>query len=459
VFVATAVQFDSLNVSFWFPHREAADRKTLRTHLLVSAVLIFGGSPLVIADPVMFITLVTWSALMAAAGLSARETSSDLAVGLSGLAASAVSSVGFFVVIFITGGSHSSFYPWLYAFPLALTLFARGSPASVLAIALVTGVFAPGLALYEHRSASEVRHALLSTIAVTSLTGLLGSFFYRMRRDQKDREQERLRNHERDRRSLISERMAVIGQLAAGVAHEVNNPLAFVKANLRFLREEASASDPEIGKAFDETLAGVERIQQIVSDLRSFSREDAEVTEPCRLEDVITESVRLASVRLKPLVTVKVETPADPTYVKAGPQRLSQVLVNLLMNAADALEEVKGKRPPTVRVIVTRSEGRALLAVEDNGPGIPLAILEKVFEPFYTTKAPGKGTGLGLSLGREYLAHFGGTLRAENLPGGGARMVVDLPLSPTPGEPQVPLASGPSTPEGGELPPSRFGRS
>jgi len=104
------------------------------------------------------------------------------------------------------------------------------------------------------------------------------------------------------------------------------------------------------------------------------------------------------------------------------------VLLNLLLNAADAIEEAK-VRGGQVAVKVEQGGGRVGLVVEDNGPGIKPEHLQQLFTPFFTTKAPGKGTGLGLALSRQYVEAFGGTLRAENRPEGGARFVVELPLA------------------------------
>jgi C4-dicarboxylate-specific signal transduction histidine kinase len=209
----------------------------------------------------------------------------------------------------------------------------------------------------------------------------------------------------------------------------VNNPLAFIQANLSYLQEELARegrSPEDALTVVKETQAGVARIQQIVQDLTALARGAAE-PEPrevgrCPLPAVIEESMRLASVRLKKLA-VEVEVPAEVPPVRADPRRLGQVLLNLLLNAADALEGVEG---PKVAVRVKAQGPKVALVLEDNGPGFAAEHLQQLFTPFFTTKAQGKGTGLGLALSRQYVEGFGGALRAENRPEGGARFTVEL---------------------------------
>jgi C4-dicarboxylate-specific signal transduction histidine kinase len=132
-------------------------------------------------------------------------------------------------------------------------------------------------------------------------------------------------------------------------------------------------------------------------------------------------------VRLKSLVKLVVEVPGE-AVVRAEPRRLGQVLLNLLLNAADAIEDAK-LQDGRVAVRVEVVGERVRVMVEDNGPGIQAENLSRLFTTFFTTKAPGKGTGLGLALSRQYVESFGGTLHAENRPEGGARFTVELPVA------------------------------
>ncbi len=136
--------------------------------------------------------------------------------------------------------------------------------------------------------------------------------------------------------------------------------------------------------------------------------------------------------RLKHVARLKVEVPTDLPEVFATRRRLAQVLLNLMVNAGDALEEAK-VQGGEVRVTGVAEQERVVLLVEDNGPGFPPEVLNRAFEAFFTTKAVDKGTGLGLSISRELVERFGGSLRAENRPEGGARLRLELPRhAPTP---------------------------
>jgi signal transduction histidine kinase len=229
--------------------------------------------------------------------------------------------------------------------------------------------------------------------------------------------------------ALDSGRLAAIGRLAAGVAHEINNPLSFAMANVQFLREELPSGPDadEQREAADEALVGLQRIRGIVLDLRGFAREESggQVV-PAPPGDAIEEALRIASIQLKSRVRVASELADSLPAVPFPRGRLVQVLVNLLVNAGDALD---GRTDGEVRLSGAVRRDRLVLAVEDNGPGVPRAHRKLLFQPFHTTKPLGKGMGLGLALSRDYAERVGGTLRYEDRPGGGARFVLELPLA------------------------------
>ncbi|MFL5345497.1 MAG: sensor histidine kinase [Hyalangium sp.] len=339
------------------------------------------------------------------------------------------------LIIWRLGGSQSPVFAWLCALPLmGMSLSMGVMHRSVLSAAasLVTGLT---LLLLEERPASIVAEWGL-LIAASGMVAVQASAFYaRMKKARVEAETHHRKAQEAlaatQTRAQESDRLAQVGRLAAGVAHEVNNPLAFIQANLRFLLEELPREGHSVSdclEALQETQAGVERIQQIVQDLTRLAR-GAPDTEPrqvgsCPLPNVIEESMRLASVRLKKLA-VEVEVPSETPMVRADARRLGQVLLNLLLNAADALEESRVSGP-WVALKVQAQAQRVYLVLEDNGPGFAPEHLQRLFTPFFTTKAQGKGTGLGLALSREYVEGFGGSLRAENRPEGGARFTVEL---------------------------------
>jgi signal transduction histidine kinase len=297
----------------------------------------------------------------------------------------------------------------------------------------------------------EVVLVLLSNAGATEVVGLGFGYLvvvvgaYRVRQViLRERQQEHdhgnaLRLSEAGRAQ--SERLAVVGRLAAGVAHEINNPLAYVKANLGTLEREFKTSElspTELRELLEETNEGVDRICRIVLDLKMLARDGKEGIEPVDLGEAVQAAVRLATVKLPPGVQVHSELPGALPWVTANGNKLAQVLLNLLINAIDALEEKGGKGAITVRARV--EQGAVKVDVLDDGPGFSDAAKAHLFEPFFTTKAPGKGTGLGLALSRQYLESFGGTLQAENRAEGGACFTVTLATAADEDEPARPAA-------------------
>jgi C4-dicarboxylate-specific signal transduction histidine kinase len=327
----------------------------------------------------------------------------------------------------LTGGPASPFFPVLGAVPLMLALFTPDTRVPTLLAGVGTLVC---LVLIDVMAGISTR-VMLQQLLAYGMMGMLASFgaqtYRRMRDAEKAAQQERLvaleQLAESERRRLRAEqeraevdRLVLVGQLAAGVAHEVNNPLAYVKSNLCFLEQalvhEGKPLDlAELGDVLGETRQGVLRIQQIVMDLRRFSREEpGREEEVGGVEDALEEANRLASVRLHGLGTVSLELAPGLPPVRLGQRHLVQVVLNLLLNAADALEEALPPRRAQVVVRARRVDGGVRLEVEDNGPGLSPEVLSRLFDPFFTTKPPGKGTGLGLALCREYVSRAGGSL-------------------------------------------------
>jgi C4-dicarboxylate-specific signal transduction histidine kinase len=360
----------------------------------------------------------------------------------AGSAAALLSLVNLTMVVRFTGNLESPYFPLFQVIPLAIAVFTMGQRGPVrvsIGATLVCLLLILGLS----RASPRLVVAHMVIFAFVSATAAYGGrTYWRVREAEQAAQQERLeavrRLAESERRRVHAERnraeverLAVVGQLAAGVAHEINNPLAFVKSNLGFLEEELLREDvpldrEEARQILDETQQGVVRIQQIVADLRQFSRDATAADEECSVEAALEEARRLASVRLRSLGEVLLEVEPDLPRVRVGQRRLVQVLLNLLLNAADALEATEERPPARILVSVFRHEAGVRLVVEDNGPGIPESALPRLFEPFFTTKPPGKGTGLGLALCREYVVLSGGTLTADNRPEGGARFTLTL---------------------------------
>jgi signal transduction histidine kinase len=232
-------------------------------------------------------------------------------------------------------------------------------------------------------------------------------------------------------RAISAERMASLGTLAGGIAHEINNPLSYVLSNLRFLSESLAALGPSPGRlaeardVVDETLQGAERIRQIVQDLLAFARPNREM-KPVDLQRVLDLALSLASSEIRFRARMVKDYQAVPA-VFGDEYRLGQVALNLLINAAHA---IPAGRPDRNRIRVsTRTDpsGRAVLEVEDTGDGIPAEIRSRVFEPFFTTKPVGVGTGLGLSICHGIVTSLGGEITVESEVGKGTAFRVLLP--------------------------------
>jgi PAS domain S-box-containing protein len=254
------------------------------------------------------------------------------------------------------------------------------------------------------------------------------------------------RSHEQ---LVFADRMAAVGTLAAGVAHEVNNPLSFVVANLDTALEAihaipGSSSAPvlEIEKMLVDARAGAGRVTKIVRGLKTFSRSDEgrpHVVDPVH---VLELSIELAANQIGQCASLVTDFGPVP-LVDADDARLGQVFVNLLINAAQAFPEANVESNEIHVVTSTDAEGRAVVEVTDSGAGIAPALLSRVFDPFYTTKPIGAGTGLGLSITRNIVARMGGDISVESELGRGTTFRLVLPPSGRCATP-APSASAPA---------------
>jgi signal transduction histidine kinase len=229
-------------------------------------------------------------------------------------------------------------------------------------------------------------------------------------------------NEDLRQRLRVEEKLAMIGRLAAGVAHELNNPL---DATLRCVRltQERVAGDAEAEEYLDLAHTGLLRMADIVQSLLTFSRNAALEQAPQSLAALIAEavaSVRLAIGSTIPTLATDIGAELDTASVPRG---LHQVITNLLRNACDA-----SASDTTVSVCARRDDDRILIQVKDRGDGIPDDVLARVFEPFFTTKDPGKGTGLGLPISARLVEKFGGSIRVECPKAGGTVVTVSLPV-------------------------------
>ena len=224
---------------------------------------------------------------------------------------------------------------------------------------------------------------------------------------------------------LRQERLATVGRLAAGVAHEVGNPLGAITGYAELARAKHG------GGPVDDYLARISaeagRIDAIVRGLLDFARPSTLALAPVDVAAALEAATRLARMQGRCReVAVRIELPPGLPPVLADERRLVQVFLNLLLNAGDAM----GGRGEVRVAASAAGAGEVVVTVDDAGPGIPAEILPRVFDPFFTTKDPGEGTGLGLAVCHGILESFGGTIEAGPAPGGGARLTLRLRGAP-----------------------------
>jgi signal transduction histidine kinase len=242
-------------------------------------------------------------------------------------------------------------------------------------------------------------------------------------------------------RLAFADRMASVGTLAAGVAHELNNPLMYVLSNLHLTREEIDArQEPawleRVKQQLDEAIDGAVRMQHIVRDLKTFSRADDEQRGNVDVSRVLESSINICWNEIRHQATLERDFSETPP-VDANESRLGQVFLNLLINATQAMPERKVSANRITARTYTDAAGWAVIEIADNGTGIAPDRLTRVFEPFFTTKNISEGTGLGLSICRNIIRDAGGTIDVQSELGRGSTFLVRLPASTRAHAPQT----------------------
>ena len=258
---------------------------------------------------------------------------------------------------------------------------------------------------------------------------------------------------------VLSEKMASIGLLSAGVAHEINNPVTYISSNLCSMRtyilrirefmdwqakaiEEHCPSDvideheklrksnkieaivSDMSEIVDDALGGVEHIKKIVASLRTFSRNDSDTPVATDLNELIERAITIVWHEVKYVATIEKKL-GEMNKIVCFPSELSQVVMNLLVNAAHAMD----KKPGVIPVQTWVEKDHACISVSDNGTGISPENINNIFTPFFTTKEPGKGTGLGLSISYEIIKKHNGEIKVETAPGVGSTFTIVLPFN------------------------------
>jgi PAS domain S-box-containing protein len=242
--------------------------------------------------------------------------------------------------------------------------------------------------------------------------------------------------HQMRAQLLVSDRMASLGTLAAGIAHEINNPLSYVLGNLQLIAEAlADPSEPghraQLTAAVDDATDGAQRVRKIVQGLRSFSRAEEESRVQLEISEVLRVAIRLTANEVRHRAQLVCELGATPRVI-ADDGRLTQVFINLIVNAAHAIPE--GRSDANRITVRTRSDerGDAVIEVEDTGQGMAPEVQARAFDPFFTTKEVGAGTGLGLSICHGIITALGGRISIESAVGRGTVLRVVLPAAAAP---------------------------
>lgn len=260
---------------------------------------------------------------------------------------------------------------------------------------------------------------------------------------------------------IRSEKLATLGTLVSGVAHEINNPLSFVHSNVdtlgqhsdaiaklyplliesltleesdraafaervfKFLEEEdLEYFTQELDGLVSDTNDGVQRVKEIVRNLRSFARMDAQARTKADLNEGIRSTLKLINNQISANTRINLSLDEIP-LVFCNPGEINQVLLNILVNAAQALE---GQSEPTLNIASKVDQDWVEIKIGDNGKGMTQQVQKRIFEPFYTTKEIGKGTGLGLSISYGIISHHQGELLVESAPNRGTLFTIRLPI-------------------------------
>jgi signal transduction histidine kinase/ActR/RegA family two-component response regulator len=230
-----------------------------------------------------------------------------------------------------------------------------------------------------------------------------------------------------------AERLAALGRLSASIGHEINNPLSYVIGNLNYISEELNDEHSEqqsalIASAVEDALGGAERIRRIVAELRAFASSERDARRPVDIQRLLEEALKVARGETRHRVRLERRYEQVPK-VMADPTRLTQVCVNLIVNAAQSIPEARAGGPDAIITLRTRplSDERLAIEISDTGVGIREEARERLFEPFFTTKQRAGGTGLGLFVSLGIVTGLGGTIEIDSTVGKGTTVRVILP--------------------------------
>jgi len=410
--------------TFFFPLALLREANVIAAGMRVQSVAVLGMIAACIAAPLALRT--TGSLVL----------SGNLIVAAAFLAGAAMSVQ--------RGGIGAPILIGLGALPL-LAIFLAGRRSGItwtamivlLIAALGTYEYAFGLPLPDRLPATarlrmELAGALLFPIAILGI-GLAYEWAKNAALEARaSAERERLQAEEAAR-MLRADRMASVGQMAAGVAHEINNPLAYIAGNLDFIERELRvlrAADletarPELASAVAEARQGIDRVASIVRDLKTFVRDDERPAGLVDLRAALDASIRIAENEIRHRARLVRQYEDQPAFVRANETRLVQVFLNLLVNAAHSIQPGAADNN-SIHVKLTTRDGRAEVTIHDTGSGMSSDVLAHALDPFFTTKPIGVGTGLGLSVCSNVIRACGGELELESELGRGTTVTIRL---------------------------------
>jgi PAS domain S-box-containing protein len=301
---------------------------------------------------------------------------------------------------------------------------------------IVTQRFSDGLksgeiATYEIEFLRKDKKAVPVELNVAPLTNNKGQMIGRIgvARDITRRHMEEAKRQEVELRALAQDKLASLGEIATGVAHEINQPLSYIKIILESTLndiENEKLDRAELSGDFNESLRQVGKITNIISHLRTFGRSDVTSFNPVKLSTVLDDTLILMNERLRiKNITIDIQLAEYLPFLYGNQVKFEQIFVNLIQNSMDAIEE-QGKGEIILSAQVDNNE--VLITYSDTGKGIDPKMQEKIFEPFFTTKEAGKGTGIGLSIVYGIIQEHEGTITCESVMGKGATFQIRLPI-------------------------------
>jgi signal transduction histidine kinase len=222
-----------------------------------------------------------------------------------------------------------------------------------------------------------------------------------------------------------AQKLSSIGTLASGIAHQLNNPLNNISTSVQILAEETGGKDPFADKMMRNISQETLRARDIVKGMLEFSRHKDFHPGPCNLSDLLWSAVRLVSSQIGAHISVDIDVPDDMTLF-LDRQRFQEALLNLIINSVQAIGDAEG----TIRIRAAREPGLKILTISDNGPGMDPTTLQRIFDPFFSTKEVGQGTGLGLYIVYGVIEEHRGSIRVDSAPGKGTSFIITLPLEP-----------------------------